>query len=563
MKKNKIFLLLFFIVFSILSFSYQLKIFAPKGALIYIDGQYIKAVKNTFESIDISSGTHTVTIKKFGYEDYIKTMDISSDTELRVSLIPLASLKIISNIEQFYVQYNNKKFLVNNHDTITVPVNIKDFYFTFDNYKPQKLQIDLKPFETRELYLTFIPEGMIKITSNPTSILYINNVKIGETPYSTVLNKGVNYKLKFERKDYITIEKNINITEKVKDISVQLKKGINLYVDSSPRNALVVINNKKYGYTPGNFVVPEGTLNIVVSKIGYISKRLTINLDKKTKSKQLFFELYENSRTVFFKDVKNLEFYLDGKYIGKEVEELELDGMPHIIEIVSKNDKNLFFRYIIHKDDPKQIVLNPKLYTSIEVLSSIDKVLTYIGDKFAFTPSTILIDTMQETKKIDIYYLNAKKMTTIRKNRSQTVFLTEDKNVGALSLFTTSSRALIYIDGNYENTGYLIGKVLKTGTHNITFKFPDGNIYNIDVSISQYNHKVVFFSRANLVPVKIYNRKGYDLFVDDVKYTGSEVNLRLEYGVHKIALYKGNLKIKEKYIYFTDEGKFINVDNWY
>ncbi|WP_165974105.1 PEGA domain-containing protein [Marinitoga lauensis] len=335
-----------------------------------------------------------------------------------------------------------------------------------------------------------------------------------------------------------------------------------MYVDSSPQNALVTINGKRMGYTPNTFTVPSGNLKIILSKIGYISKELTINLDKSFSKKQLFFELYENSRIIKFQDVNGLDFYLDGKFIGKNIEYLELDGMPHIIEITSEKDNSIFFRYIINKDSPKEIILNPRLSTSIEVLSQ-EKILTYIGDKYAFTPSTILINTIQNTKNIDIYYLNSKKSTILRKNRSQTVFLTNSENVGAVSLFTSSTYALIYIDGKYINKGYVLGHVLNSGTHNITFKFPDGKTYNINININNYEHRVIFFSKANLVPVKIIKTKTFDIYVDDIKYSSSELDLRLEYGVHKIAIYKGQKKIAERFIYLTDEGKYINLDNWY
>ncbi|SHE78194.1 PEGA domain-containing protein [Marinitoga hydrogenitolerans DSM 16785] len=562
MKTSK-FSLIFFLTLTILSFSFQLTINAPKGALVYVNNQYILTMKNSQETLSLSKGNYEITISKFGYMDYKTSISLNSDKIVTAELIPIASIEFHSNLDKFYVTFGENKISIYNGEILKIPINIKQIIASTENYKPQTINLELNPFETKKIYIDFIPNGMVTFESTPTANLYINNTFVGETPYSTILSLNSTYNIKLKKDGYLTFEKNISLKndEPIK-LQYELKKGIKLYIDSSPQNALVTINGKKMGYTPNTFTVPSGSLKIILSKIGYISKELSINLDKSLEKKQLFFELYENNRIIRFQDSENLDFYLDGKYIGENVEYLELDGMPHIIEIVSKNNENIFFRYIINKDLPKEIILNPRLSTSVEVLSN-KKILTYIGDKYAFAPSTILINTMQNTKTLDVYYLNSKKSTTLRKNRSQTIFLTNSDNVGAVSLFTSSSYALIYIDGKYINKGYVLGHVLNNGVHNVTFKFADGKTYNINININNFEHKVIFFSKANLVPVKIINTKSFDIYIDDIKYTASELDLRLEYGVHKISVYNGERKITERYIYLTDEGKYINLDNWY
>ncbi|KLO21894.1 PEGA domain-containing protein [Marinitoga sp. 1155] len=562
MKKIKTFLFVFLMLTSMI-FSFQLTINAPKGSLVYINNQYMLTMKSNTENVSLQSGTYNIIISKFGYKDYKTTVSIDSDKKINANLIPLASIEFRANIESFYISFDKNKVLIKNGDVLKIPINVKTLTISAENYKSQNINLELKPFETKKIMVELVPNGMVTFDSTPISNLYINEKFVGETPYSTILSLNKNYNIKLIKDGYLPFKKNIILkSDEPVSYNFELKKGIQLYIDSSPQNALVTINGEKVGYTPNTFTVPSGNLKIILSKIGYISKELTINLDKSLNKKTLFFELYENKRIVKIQNSKGLEFYLDGKYIGDSVEYLELDGMPHILEIVSKTDKNLFFRYIINKDSPKELILNPLLSTSVEVLSQ-EKILAYISDKYAFTPSTILINTMQNTKKLDIYYLNSKKSITLRKNRSQTVFLTTEDNIGAVSLFTSSNYVLIYIDGKYINRGYVLGKVLNSGIHNVVFKFPDGKSYNIDININNYEHRVIFFSKANLVPVKIVNSRAFDVYVDDIKYTASELDLRLEYGVHKISVYKGDRKIVERFIYITDEGKYINLDNWY
>jgi hypothetical protein len=513
-------------------------------------------VKNPLETLELPQGNYNIKLSKFGYSDYEMDINLDKDMTINVTLIPLSSIEFISNLAHFYVNINNEKKLIKNGEIITVPININKLSFEAKGYKPIEITVDLKPFETKKINLDFLPENVVTFESTPVAKLYINNNFVGETPYSTILETK-KYYIKLEKEGFLPIEKEIEFNPNDNNtLKFELKKGLQLSIDSLPQNALVMINGMKMGYTPNTFTVESGKMEIIVSKIGYISKTLTINLEEN--NKQLFFELDEDYRLIRFQEFQDLSFYLDGKYIGDNVEFLELDGMPHIIEITSKTE-DLFFRYIIDKDSPRELNLNPKVYTSIEVLSN-EKILTYIGDKYAFTPSSVLIDTMQETKDLDVYYLNTKKSTTIRKNKTQSIFLTDKDNIGALSIFTSSSNALIYIDNKYYNKGSVVGKVLGSGLHKITFKYSSGDVYSIDVNLNNYEHRVIYLSKANLVPVKIYNPKNYDVFIDDVKYSNSD--LKLEFGVHKVSVFKNNRKLFEKYIYFTDNGKYIDLSNW-
>ncbi|OQY09115.1 MAG: hypothetical protein B6I29_04090 [Marinitoga sp. 4572_148] len=562
MKKNKI-IIMFFLLLTIFSFSINLNIQAPKGALVYINNQYILTMNSSQEIISLNQGTYNIKISKFGYADYTTTLNLDNDKSLIAQLIPLASIEIESNLDKFYIEYGKNKFFINSGDILKIPINIKEISAYYDGYKSQTIQLTLKPFETKKITINFTPNGMVTFESTPTAKLYINNIFVGETPFSTILSLNKRHNIRLEKDGYLPLEREIKVTnEEPINLSFELKKGIQLYIDSSPQNALVIINGKRMGYTPNTFTVPSGNLKIILSKIGYISKELSISLDKKTEKKQLFFELYQNLRVVRFNDAEKLDFYLDGKYIGENIQYLELDGMPHIIEVVSKTDEDIFFRYIITKDSPKELILNPRLSTAVEILSPA-KILAYIGNTYAFTPSSILIDTMKDTKKIDIYYANTKKSTILRKNRTQTIFLTNSNNVSAISLFTSSNYALIYIDGKYVNRCYVLGYVTTSGTHKVTFKYQNGETYDIDVNIGKYEHKVIYFSKSNLVPVKISGNKSFDIFVDDMKYNSNNLDLRLEHGVHKISLYIGQRKISERYIYIPDEGKYINLDNWY
>ncbi|KAF2955342.1 PEGA domain-containing protein [Marinitoga sp. 38H-ov] len=554
MKKNKLFIFIFlFLTISI--FSFNLTINAQKNSLLYINGQYILTMNNSTETINLPKGNYNIKLSKFGYTDYEVNIFLDKDMTINVSLLPLASIEFSSNLDYFYINIDENKKLISNGEIITIPTNVKKIILEAKGYKPLEININLNPFETKKINVNFIPENIVTFESTPNANLYINNTYVGVTPYSTILEAN-KYSIKLEKDGYLPIENSININPKDNPIiKFELKKGLQLNIDSSPQNALVIINGKKMGYTPNTFTVESGNLKIIVSKIGYISKELTINLDEN--NKQLFFELLEDYRLIKFQEYKDLSFYLDGKFIGDNVEYLELDGRPHIIEVLSKTE-DLFFRYIIDKNSPRELFLNPKIYTSVEVLSN-EKILTYIGDSYAFTPSTILINTMQKTKDIDVYYLNSKKRITIRKNKTQSIFLTDQENIGALSIFTSSLNALIYIDNKYINKGNVLGKVLESGLHKITFKFSSGEVYNIDINLNNFDHKVIFFSKANIVPVKIYNPKNYDVYIDDVKYTHSD--LRLEFGVHKLSIFIGNKKIYEKYIYFTDNGKYIDLSN--
>ncbi|WP_129409401.1 PEGA domain-containing protein [Marinitoga lauensis] len=227
MKKNN-FILIIFLTFTILSFSFQLTINAPKGALVYVNNQYTLTMKRTKEIIQLNKGTYNILISKYGYKDFKTSISIDSDKEITAELIPLASVIFHSNLNSFYIMFDNNKLLIHNSEILKIPININKVILSSKNYKSQEIELNLRPFETTDINVDFIPNGMITIESTPIANLYINNVFVGETPYSTILSLNKKYNLKLEKSGYLTLEKSISLkSDEPVNLKYELKKEFN------------------------------------------------------------------------------------------------------------------------------------------------------------------------------------------------------------------------------------------------------------------------------------------------------------------------------------------------
>lgn len=146
-------------------------------------------------------------------------------------------------------------------------------------------------------------ESGILVESNPNAKVYIDNVEVGSTPYESNLKaKEITLKIKPSYDGLLVMddyETKINLVpgirtivkrtfgfddESTSGVVVSFEKigGQSSFVTvvSTPDNAEIVIDNRRYGYTPLRVNLPAGDHTLSVVLDGYIGKTLPIKVYK-------------------------------------------------------------------------------------------------------------------------------------------------------------------------------------------------------------------------------------------------------------------------------------------
>jgi hypothetical protein len=127
--------------------------------------------------------------------------------------------------------------------------------------------------------------GSLQIVTEPAGAeIYLNERKIGETPFKGEQIKAGEYRLRITKEDYQDYETTIAILEnKLTEVSQNLAAIFELYVVSDPENATVFIDNKEVGKTPVTKKLPQGSYVVKISKPNFIEWTKQFNLTRSGK----------------------------------------------------------------------------------------------------------------------------------------------------------------------------------------------------------------------------------------------------------------------------------------
>ncbi len=146
-------------------------------------------------------------------------------------------------------------------------------------------------------------EAGLLIETEPQSTVYINNIEVGTTPYETTRKAGeASIKIKPVNIGEVKLdayETNVNLVPGVKTIIkrafMQKDEDVSgaivsfekigsdrsyVTVVSIPDNSRIIVDGKNYGFTPLRVSLDAGDHDLVVSKDGYLEKKLPIKIYK-------------------------------------------------------------------------------------------------------------------------------------------------------------------------------------------------------------------------------------------------------------------------------------------
>jgi len=500
----------------------------------------------TIEVPDDKSGY--LKIKKLGYSDFIAYIELlGNESQITAEQVPLTKLIFDINVDSVNIKYT---FLNQNYDIplppsyeVDIPYTVEKIIIEKDGFFAKEINLELKPFDKKNLSIALIPIDEILLESNPPQAnVFVDGKLVGKTPIT----------VKRDNFEIISLEKEGYLVHTLKDlpqddrILVELENGIELFVDSEPKDVGVFLDNEYVGSTPMKGLFPTGTYNLTLSKLGYVSKNLMIELTQNGLNKY-YVELNPLLNTISFLNSRNYEFNIDGKYVGKGIDSIILDDSPHFVRIISGKKSLEFPIYRDFYDKMESIDLN-KLST-VNVYSLHNSPVSFLG-KTQKTPAFFLYNMLNNPQFVNVRTLN--RTYSILLEPSESVDIYTGSDFGNLFITTNVKDPLIYIDGQYLNYKDCFGYPLKSGDYTIEVrKFNE--IKQQKVTISPGEKSFVHFEFDSHVPAKV-DFTGEKYTINGEEYTHTEKVLYLPSGPNLFS--NGEMSV----VIFVNEPMYVDLD---
>lgn len=537
------------LAFSSFGFSYMINIDALPGSAVYFDGNLLGIVKEVpakFEIIDNSSGV--LRILKNGYTDYIVSLSlIGSEATIVAEQVPLSKLLLNSELDELYLEYEykGKKESVNIQGVkeIELPYIIDQIILKSEGYHEKIVKLDLKPFGKEEINVDLLGLDEIILDSLPQGAdVYVEDMKVGTTPLK--LKKDKLNKVIVKKEGYIeqTLE-NVNVNDK---ITIELKRGIEVFIDSTPKESGVFLNNKYIGTTPYYGIFEPGEYILTISKAGYETKELRSQFTENGINKY-YVELNETKKLVGLLNSEDFEFNIDGKYLGKNIDYIILDNNMHLVKLSSDSGK---MDFLISKDlIESNYYYDLRKISAINVYSIEEKVASLLG-KTQNIPAFFVFHTLNGGQFVNVRTVSRTFSVFAEPSNSLDIFV--DKGFGALFVTTNVKNPLIYIDDKFVSNDRLLGYPLKSGVHKVELRYLN-EVRTQKVLIKEGDKTFLNFDFDIKIPVNVVCSEGR-FAVNSQEYLSTSQLLYLKAGPNVFS--NGTYSI----VVFIYEPQYIDLD---
>lgn len=537
------------LAFSSFGFSYIINIDALPGSAVYFGGNLLGIVKEVpakFEIIDNSSGV--LRILKNGYTDYIVSLSlIGSEATIVAEQVPLSKLLLNSELDELYLEYEykGKKESVNIQGVkeIELPYIIDQIILKSEGYHEKIVKLDLKPFGKEEINVDLLGLDEIILDSLPQGAdVYVEDMKVGTTPLK--LKKDKLNKVIVKKEGYIeqTLE-NVNVNDK---ITIELKRGIEVFIDSTPKESGVFLNNKYIGTTPYYGIFEPGDYILTISKAGYETKELRSQFTENGINKY-YVELNETKKLVGLLNSEDFEFNIDGKYLGKNIDYINLDNNMHLVKLSSDSGK---MDFLISKDlIESSYYYDLRKISAINVYSIEEKVASLLG-KTQNIPAFFVFHTLNGGQFVNVRTVSRTFSVFAEPSNSLDIFV--DKGFGALFVTTNVKNPLIYIDDKFVSNDRLLGYPLKSGVHKVELRYLN-EVRTQKVLIKEGDKTFLNFDFDIKIPVNVVCSEGR-FAVNSQEYLSTSQLLYLKAGPNVFS--NGTYSI----VVFIYEPQYIDLD---
>ena len=264
-------------------------------------------------------------------------------------------------------------------------------------------------------------------------------------------------------------------------------------VDSSPQQAAVYLDDKKYGivgYTPWEGSLVKGDFKVIIEKDGYEPSEKVVTVARTRKLQEFFLPLAKkvdpariDVRADADQNVFAAQVWLDGQLQGEAPLLLTVDEGRHQVE-VKKADFDNFSQWVEVKEGEK-VTVNPMLREikkakkgSVLVEADVAGAEVYLdGNKHPDPTPTIITDLVEGPHVIEV-----RKEPAIP--WKQTISVLADKTVkvsaelkatiggqgGVIRVLSNVDKAEVYLDGTKVGVAPIDIKDVKTGEHVVEVK---------------------------------------------------------------------------------------------
>ena len=242
----------------------------PSNATVALDGKYVGETPLILNNILV--GDHTVTVTKQGFSKVEKTIELKEEIENNISVVlpNTKEVSITSNptgadvyIDGVYKGVTPLKTILS-YGEHTIRFNREGYY-----QETQTIEVG----DNMELVTEKLSQivGKMKITSSPSgALVYIDGVKVGQTPFVKDDVLVGTHKIRIQKDGYESQNKTLIVKENLNNLDVTLikvnSKTINIY--SNPSGAKVKLDGVDVGYTPLTKTVSKGKHWVYVEKNG-------------------------------------------------------------------------------------------------------------------------------------------------------------------------------------------------------------------------------------------------------------------------------------------------------
>jgi eukaryotic-like serine/threonine-protein kinase len=258
----------------------------PEGSSVYLDDQYVGTTPYTSDQIPV--GRYRLNIRRSGYESYVESIIVDTETRqsISASLVAIGKISVSSEPSGASVIVNGRYAGTTPYENSRMPVGSYDVVLRKEGFDDYQTAVQIQQQSTREVRHTFaVPRGTLTILVRPWGSIYINQeLKVSDTfvPYVTELGSG-KYRIAVVHPELGRWERDVLIEKDVtKELLVDFNKRVKVVVTSDPPAAEIFLNNVPSGeYTPKQLNLTIGSYTIEVRKEGYSLQGgpMVVNLD--------------------------------------------------------------------------------------------------------------------------------------------------------------------------------------------------------------------------------------------------------------------------------------------
>ena len=463
----------------------------PSEAQVYIDNSLTSIGSTPLDDYKLAFGTHTITLKKDGYNDRTDTIEVKNGDkivkEYQLAIKPKISIESNPDGALVYLDNGEESIGVTPIKEFEITPGKHTFTFKKEGCEDKKIPYEIKIGSGEKIEASLTPiknGGWLSIDSVPSGAdIYIDNIRINKiTPLSKYALSEGEHKIKLTKLGYVDAFKTITIKkgEPANVPTIKLVKGPGLlHVKSVPAGAEIWIEGEdKKVVTPYDFrqLVPGKKYKITLKKEGYEdwSSTVTIERDKTTIKKSATLVKKEPSAkeectvTITVSDSNLNDAKISVEREGKPFTKGEIENNSARFTISSEGKVTVKLEKEMEKEKAGYLIIpysfDSKFGETIELIVFPLEIKTNFSEAKLFINDTNQTTPKEEDKGISLYVIAEKDMELTIKLEKEDYLpyvqtfkspSTASKSVleitlGFLTVDSKPSGARVYIYGNGE-----------------------------------------------------------------------------------------------------------------